>query len=142
MQRYASLLFITFLVFSITSGKQLSRVIGKILCISSMGGCWRGNENHLTPHVLISTTDYGRPRCFFLGLGWQLEQINLGAFGVFSTYLSAPISVLWVPCPCFPLINHSFYKKLSLHIQIQNIYFGLGFEFGQQRIRDLAIVCP
>ena len=29
--------------------------------------------------------------------------------------------------PCFPLINHYFYKKLSLHIQIQNTYlFGIG----------------
>ena len=40
--------------------------------------------------------------------------------------------------PCFPLFNHYFYKKLSLYIQIQNIYLELGFEFGPQRIRDLA----
>ena len=44
--------------------------------------------------------------------------------------------------PCFPLINHYFYKKLSLYIQITNVYLGLEFEFGPQRIRDLAIVCP
>ena len=41
----------------------------------------------------------------------------------------------------FPLINHYFYKKLSLYIQIPNIYLGLRFEFGPQRIRHLAIVC-
>ena len=29
-------------------------------------------------------------------------------------------------------------KKLSLYIYIPNIYFGLGFEFGLQRIRNLA----
>ena len=45
-------------------------------------------------------------------------------------------------------------KKLSLYIQIPNIYLGLGlglglgfefefeFEYGPQIIRDLAIVCP
>ena len=69
-----------------------------------------------------------------------LEQINSGAFGVFSAKLSAPILVQWVPCPCFPLFNQYFYKKLSLYIHLPNIYLGLGFEFGQQRIRDLAFV--
>ena len=77
-----------------------------------------------------------------LGLGKQFGQINFGAFGVFSANLSAPILVQWVPCPCFPSINHYFYKKLSLYIQISNVYFGLGFEFGPQRIRDWAITCP
>ena len=46
------------------------------------------------------------------------------------------------PCPCFPLINHYFYKKLSLYIQIPKIYFGVGVEFGPERIRNLVIVCP
>ena len=59
------------------------------------------------------------------------------SFGVFSANLSAPILVLWVLCP---FINQYFYKKLSLYIQIPNIYVGLGFEFGLQRIRDLSIV--
>jgi hypothetical protein len=39
------------------------------------------------------------------------------------------------------MVHHYFYKKLSLYIQISNIYLGLGFEFGPQRNRDLAIVC-
>ena len=77
-----------------------------------------------------------------LGLGRQFGQINLGAFGVFLADLSAPVLVLRVHCPCFPLINHHFYKIQSLYIQIPNIYLGLGFEFGSQRIRDLVIVCP
>ena len=67
---------------------------------------------------------------------------NSGIFGVFSAKLSAPILVQWVPCPCFPLFHHHFYKKLSLYIYIANIYLGLGFEFGPNRIRDLAFVCP
>ena len=81
---------------------------------------------------------HGNPKV--LSLGRQFGQINFWTFGVFSVNLSAPILVLWVPCPCFPLIKHYFYKKLSLYIQIPNIYLGSGFEFGLQR--DLAIVCP
>ena len=48
------------------------------------------------------------------------------------------MSTLSSACPCFPLINHYFCKKLSLYIQILNIYFGLGFEFWPKRIRHLA----
>jgi hypothetical protein len=78
-----------------------------------------------------------------LGLGRQFGQIDLRAFWVFTADLSAPILVLWVLFPCFPWINHYFYKKLSLYIQIPNINFGLGFEFEfwLQRIGDLAIMC-
>ena len=43
------------------------------------------------------------------------------------------------PLSMFLLFNHYFYKKLSLYIHIPNIYFGLGFEFGPQRIWDLAM---
>ena len=46
-----------------------------------------------------------------------------------------------IPCPCFPSINHYFYKTLS-QIQIPNISLWLWFECGPQRIWDLAIVCP
>ena len=79
-----------------------------------------------------------------LGLGRQIGQIDFGAFGVLSAKLSAPIWVQWVSCPYFPLFNHYFYKKLNLYIHIPNIYLGLGFEFefGPQRTKDLAFVCP
>ena len=60
-----------------------------------------------------------------LGFGRQIGLINFGAFVVFSAKLSAPILVQWVPCPCFPLFNHYFYKKISLYIHIPNIYLGL-----------------
>ena len=50
-----------------------------------------------------------------LGLDRQFGQINIGAFGVFLAHLSAPILVLWVPFPCFSLINYYFYKyRISL----------------------------
>ena len=48
--------------------------------------------------------------------------------------------VLWVPpCPWTTIIST---KDLSLYIHIPNIFLRLGFEFGLQRIRDLALVCP
>ena len=75
-----------------------------------------------------------------LGLVKLLGQMNYGAFGVFSAKLSALILVQWVPCPCFPLLNHYFYKKLSLYIHLTNTYLGLGFEVGLQKIRNLAFL--
>ena len=62
-------------------------------------------------------------------------------WGLFSQTISthfdteSPISILSIIQPLF-----LFQKKLSLYIQIPNIY--LGYEFGPQRIRDLAFVCP
>ena len=82
------------------------------------------------------------PNFKLLGLGRLFGLVHFGAFGVFSADLSAPILVLWVPCPCYLLMNHYFYKKLSLYIQNPNIYFELGFDFGPQRFKDLPIVCP
>jgi hypothetical protein len=87
---------------------------------------------------IILNTDYGYPL-------WSLfssKSQTFGAFGVFSSDLSALSFWYCTVSPlCLPLINHYFYKKLSLYIQIPNIYLWLGFEFGPQRIRDLAIVC-
>ena len=56
-------------------------------------------------HNKLENTDYGRPmKPFFIEISnfWALAD-NLG---VFSADLSAPILVLWVPCPCFPLFNN------------------------------------
>ena len=51
----------------------------------------------------------------FLCLGRQIGQINFGAFGVFW---AKPMLVQWVPCPCFPLFNHYFYKIFGIEIWI------------------------
>ena len=57
------------------------------------------------------------------GLGQTiLGRKILGHFGVFSADLSAPILVQWVPCPCFSLINHYFYKKLSFKVSKSQIF--------------------
>ena len=73
-----------------------------------------------------------------LGLGRKIGQKNFGAFGVILAELSAPILVQWILC--LSLFNHYFYKRLSVYIQISSFYLGLGFEFGLQRIRNLAFV--
>jgi hypothetical protein len=65
----------------------------------------------------LYNTDYKYPeRAFFensklLGLGRQIGPNILGTFRVFFADLSAPILVLCVSCPCFPLINHYFHKN-------------------------------
>ena len=65
---------------------------------------------------------------------WNFRQ-TIWADWVFSTNLSAPILVQWVPCPCFSLFNHYIHFISTSPIFT---YLGLGFEFGPQRIRDLA----
>ena len=59
----------------------------------------------------------------FLGLGRQIGQIN---FGAFSTDLSAPILVLWVSCPCFPLNQPLFLQKTKPLYSNPNYLFGIG----------------
>ena len=110
---------------------------------------WKIASFELTQVVLMSFLFKQCTRTRTTDAQWSLLKlqtfglglINLGAFEVFLAALSAPILVLWVTCPCFPLINHYFYKKLSFFIQIPNIYLELVFEFRSQRIRDLAILC-
>ena len=90
------------------------------------------------------TTDYGRTMKPFSAKSQTFWADNfLGIFGVFfGRFISTHFGTV---SPCLPLINHYFYRKLSLYSQIPNIYLGLGFEFefefGPQRIRNLAIVC-
>ena len=60
-----------------------------------------------------------------LGFGRQIWQKIFGAFGGFQADLSVPSLVLWVPCSCFSLINHHFYKTLSPYILIPKIYLGV-----------------
>ena len=62
-----------------------------------------------------------------------MEIINNGVRVTFISDRSldtvGPLSVFFISQ------THYVYKKLSLYIQIPNIYLGLGFEFGPQRIR-------
>ena len=54
------------------------------------------------------------PKFQTFGLGqtiWADKFWDICHLGLFSADLLALILVLWVPCPCFPLINHYFYKK-------------------------------
>ena len=76
-----------------------------------------------------------------LGLDTQFGQISFEAFGVLSVDLSAPIFAtdLFMFSIHQPLFLQ---KKTSFYIQIPNIFLGLGFECGLQRIRDLAILRP
>ena len=82
------------------------------------------NENNSLEHGLPTPNEaFFHSNQELLGLGRQVGQINSGTFGVFSAKLSAPILVM------FSIIQ-------------PHIYLGLGFEFGPQRIGDLAFVCP
>ena len=61
-------------------------------------------------------------------------------FGVISANLSAPILVLCVPCPFFPLINHYFLQRYKpLHPNSQLFIWDL--DMGRKELGDLAIVC-
>ena len=138
------------IIFKSISFNLLTYILRPVVCTSCVIIIILGNLPYLFLTWNSKVNKFLILEAFFhrntklLGLDRQFGQINFGAFGVFSVNLSVPILVLWVPCPCFPLINHYSYKKLSLYIQIPNIYLGLGFEFefGMQRIRELAIVCP
>jgi hypothetical protein len=75
-----------------------------------------------TEVMIILSTDYGRPMKPFslksqtFGLGQTNWADKFwGIWGIFGRIISTH----------FPLINYYFYKKLSLFIQIPNIYLGL-----------------
>ena len=98
-----------------------------------------------TKNVILNCTDYGYPE------GELFSKIpNLWACAdkldrkflvhlryLYSVNLSAPILVLQVPSPC----NQPLFLQKTKPLY-PNIYLGIGFEFGPQRIGDLVIVCP
>ena len=43
-------------------------------------------------------------------------------------------------CDTWNIFGQTFLQKLKLNIHIPNIFLSLGFDFGPQRIRDLAFV--
>ena len=80
-------------------------------------------------------TDYGRPmKPFSLkSRTWAWADKCWGIFGqTIGTHFGA----------VSPLSMFSIIQPLCLQKTKPNIYLGLGFELGQQRIRDLALVCP
>ena len=69
-------------------------------------------------------------------LGWNF----LGHLGYFRPDYQHPFWYCEFLFHVFHYFNHYFYKKTEpLH---PTIYLGVGFEFGPQRIWDLAFVCP
>ena len=106
---------------------DLGRWFGQTIWAGKFWGIW-GFSANLSAPILVKFI-YSEKATKFCEILWPPQNIW---------------TLQWVPCPCFPLINDHFYKKLSLYIQIPNIYLGMGFEFefGPQRIRDLVIVCP
>ena len=81
---------------------------------------------HSLKDYSASITDYGHPERFFffenpklLGFDRQIGPKMVWAFRVFLANISAPIL-----CPCFPLFNHYFYKKLGLYVypNLKNIF--------------------
>ena len=96
---------------------------------------------HVTQHGLRTPN-----KAFFhknpklLGLGRHIGQIKFWAFWVFShQFINIHFGTV-SPLSMFSTIQPL--KKLSLYIHIPNIYLGLGFKFGPQRIRDLTIIRP
>ena len=82
----------------------------------------------------ISTiTDYEGPMKPFLSkyqIFWLGQTIWANKFwGIFDRFISTHFGTVWVPCPCFPLINHYFWKTKPLYPN-PNIYLGLDYEFG------------
>ena len=101
-------------------------------------------------HWMIMGTDYGRSMKPFslkfqtFGLGkTNWADRFCGIWGIFGWTISTHFDTV-SPLPMFSIIQPIFFKKLSLYIHIPNVFLGLGFifEFGLQRIRDLALVCP
>ena len=86
--------------------------------------------------------DYGRPmKRFFIEISniWALADKLGGIWGYFQPIYQ---HLFWSVRPLSMFsINQPLFLQKSLYIQIPSIYLGLGFEFGPQRIRNLAIVC-
>ena len=123
------------------------------LCINQEGSkMTRGNKtsrsvrnhhsvNQVTSCVIVYSTDFGRPMPFFMEIQNFWADKFWGIWGIFCQTIRTHFDTV-SPLSMFPLFNHYFYKNLSLYIHIPNVYLGLGFEFGPQRIRYLAFVCP
>ena len=91
------------------------------------------------------TTDYGRQGKPFFGKisnFWAWADKFWGIWGIFGRFVSTHFGTL-SSLSMFS-INQPLFLQKTKPLQIPNIYLELGFEieFGPQKIRDLAIVCP
>ena len=74
-----------------------------------------------------------------LGLGQTIWPDKFwGIWGIFEQFIGTHFGTV-SPLSMFSINQPLFLQKIILYIQIPNIYLSLGFEFGPQRIRDLAI---
>ena len=79
----------------------------------------------------------------FLGLGRQIGQKHSGEFGIFSAKLLASIFGM-----CSKSLVHVFHYLNIISLKTKPLYphpkylFGIGLDFGLQRIRNSTIVCP
>ena len=127
--------------WSLFSSKSQTFELGQTNWADKFGGIWgifgwfiRTHFGTVSPLSMFSINQplplqktkplYQNPNS--LGFSRQFGQINFWAFGVFSADLSAPILVLWFPCPCFPLINQYFYKKTKSLYPHPKYLFGIG----------------
>ena len=99
-------------------------------------------NTHAFEIELWVATDYGHPMKLFqnpklLGLGRQFRQINLGAFGVFSSNISLPISVQWVPCPCFHYSTIISEKNYVFICTSQIFIWDWDLKLGYKKLREL-----
>ena len=95
-----------------------------------------------TTNLIILHTDYGRPmKPFFIEIPNFWADRFCGIWGIFGRIICTHFGT-GSPLAIFIINQPLLLQKLSLYIHIPNIYLGLGFEFGPQRIRDLAFVCP
>ena len=88
--------------------------------LTSMFCCWHRLR---TPKRFFSS----KSQAFGLGQTIWADKfwVICGIFGRFK-YQPAPILILWVPCVCFPLINHYFYKKTKPLYPDPSYLFGIG----------------
>ena len=78
---------------------------------------------------------------FFIETQTNLADKFWSIWGILGQTISTHFGTV-SPLSMFSIIPPVFLQKLSLYIHIPNIYLGLGFEFGLQRIRDVAFMCP
>ena len=77
-------------------------------------------------------TDYGHPMKQTFVLGQTIWSDKFwGIWGIFKQFISTPFDTV---CLFFPLINHYFFKKLNLYIEIPNIYLDWDLNLASKKL--------